>query len=193
MSDRNVTSRWLTLRWLALGAAAGAAVSLALDQTGIQGPWQITALLFVLASLVAMLAIAWWMHRRDRQVQPIEQPGLEKGRDRDPATLDEHAVATAPAEQLQQRGRRAAGHRLGQAYDRGGANVRLALGHVLVTARVQGRGGAVGEHPELGGQAPRWIEDDTQRMRARYEARRELGIVGGHRPGADDDGIAETP
>ena len=73
MPDRNVTSRWLTMRWLALGAAAGAAVSLAMEQNGIQGPWQIAALLFVLASLVAMLAIAWWMHRRDRQMDAMAE------------------------------------------------------------------------------------------------------------------------
>ena len=46
-----VTSRWLTMRWLALGGAAGAAVSLSLQYTGIEGPWQTTALLFVSAAM----------------------------------------------------------------------------------------------------------------------------------------------
>ena len=71
MSDRQVTSRWLTMRWLALGAAAGAAVSLALDQTGIEGPWQTTALLFVLTALVALVAVFFVLHRRDRQMEAM--------------------------------------------------------------------------------------------------------------------------
>lgn len=71
MPDRQVTSRWLTMRWLALGAAAGAAVSLALDQTGIEGPWQTTALLFVLTALVALVAVFFVLHRRDRQMEAM--------------------------------------------------------------------------------------------------------------------------
>jgi signal transduction histidine kinase/CheY-like chemotaxis protein len=73
MSDRQVTSRWLTMRWLALGAAAGAAISLSLQYTGIEGPWQTTALLFVLTALVALVAVFFVLHRRDRQMEAMAE------------------------------------------------------------------------------------------------------------------------
>ena len=69
--DRHVPSRWLTARWLALGAAAGAAISLALEASGIEGPWQTAALLFVLTTLVAAVIVVWVLHRRDAQVQAM--------------------------------------------------------------------------------------------------------------------------
>ena len=34
----------LSVRWLALGAAAGASLALVINQLGVQGPWQIIAL-----------------------------------------------------------------------------------------------------------------------------------------------------
>ena len=73
MAQRPVTSRWLTMRWLALGAAAGAVVSLALEASGIQGPWQIAAVLFVLVALVALMAVVFWLHRRDKQVEAMAE------------------------------------------------------------------------------------------------------------------------
>lgn len=73
MSDRQVTSRWLTMRWLALGAAAGAAVSLALDFSGTPGPWQTAALLFVLTALVALLVVFFVLHLRDRQMEAMAE------------------------------------------------------------------------------------------------------------------------
>jgi signal transduction histidine kinase/CheY-like chemotaxis protein len=48
----------LTTRWLALGAAAGVAVSLALHQLGVQGPWQGTALALALLALFATTTMA---------------------------------------------------------------------------------------------------------------------------------------
>jgi signal transduction histidine kinase/CheY-like chemotaxis protein len=54
--DRSFTL--LTARWLALGAAAGVAVSLGLVQLGVQGPWQGTALALALLALFATTTIA---------------------------------------------------------------------------------------------------------------------------------------
>ena len=48
----------LTARWLALGAAAGVAVSLALEQFGVHGPWQGTALVLALLALFATTTVA---------------------------------------------------------------------------------------------------------------------------------------
>ena len=45
--DRRVFNL-LTARWLALGAAAGVALSLGLDQFNVQGPWQGIALALAL-------------------------------------------------------------------------------------------------------------------------------------------------
>jgi signal transduction histidine kinase/CheY-like chemotaxis protein len=55
-TDRGLTL--LTARWLALGAAAGVAVSLALEQFGVQGPWQGTALALALLALFATTTMA---------------------------------------------------------------------------------------------------------------------------------------
>ncbi|MCC8364388.1 response regulator [Lysobacter sp. A6] len=68
-----VTSRWLTMRWLALGGAAGAALSLSLQYTGIEGPWQTTALLFVLTALVSLVAVFFVLHVRDRQMTAMAE------------------------------------------------------------------------------------------------------------------------
>ena len=48
----------LSARWLALGAAAGVALSLALAQSGIQGPWQGIALVLALLALFATTTMA---------------------------------------------------------------------------------------------------------------------------------------
>jgi len=66
-------SRWLTARWLALGAAAGAALSLLLEASGLEGPWQTAALLFVLTALVALVIVVWVLHRRDAQMAAISE------------------------------------------------------------------------------------------------------------------------
>jgi signal transduction histidine kinase/CheY-like chemotaxis protein len=73
MADREAPSRWLTVRWLALGAAAGAAASLGMDASGIQGPWQTAALLLMLTALVALVIVVWVMHRREAQVELMAQ------------------------------------------------------------------------------------------------------------------------
>jgi len=73
MADQTAPSRWLTARWLALGAAAGAALSLLLEASGLQGPWQTAALLFVLTALVALVIVVWVLHRRDAQMVAIAE------------------------------------------------------------------------------------------------------------------------
>ena len=62
------TNRWLMARWLALGTAAGAALALLLDVTGMQGPWQGTALLLALLAVVAIVAVMVAVGRRDEQL-----------------------------------------------------------------------------------------------------------------------------
>ncbi|KGQ18216.1 Two-component system sensory histidine kinase [Lysobacter dokdonensis DS-58] len=65
------------MRWLALGAAAGAAVSLALEAGGFEGPWQFAAILFVLTALIALMAVVYVLHRRDKQMEAIEEKALK--------------------------------------------------------------------------------------------------------------------
>ena len=54
-----------TSRWLALGAAAGAALALALERFGLSGPWTSVALLLVLLALFAITAYLHASRRRD--------------------------------------------------------------------------------------------------------------------------------
>ena len=66
-TDRGLTL--LTARWLALGAAAGVAVSLALDQFGVQGPWQGTALALALLALFATTTMALTSGKHDDRLR----------------------------------------------------------------------------------------------------------------------------
>ena len=64
----------LTTRWMALGAAAGAALALVVDQLGVQGPWQIIALVMALLALFATTTFALAAHNREhRQQEHIDQ------------------------------------------------------------------------------------------------------------------------
>ena len=56
--DDNRGLNLLSARWLALGAAAGVALSLALAQFGVQGPWQGMALVLALLALFATTTMA---------------------------------------------------------------------------------------------------------------------------------------
>jgi len=58
----------LTARWLALGAAAGATLSLLAAQLGVEGPWQGTALVLAFLSLFGSTAMAFAVHRREREL-----------------------------------------------------------------------------------------------------------------------------
>jgi signal transduction histidine kinase/CheY-like chemotaxis protein/HPt (histidine-containing phosphotransfer) domain-containing protein len=60
-------SRWLMARWLALGAAAGAALALAMELFGLRGPWESTALVLVLLALMALIALVIVVRRREMQ------------------------------------------------------------------------------------------------------------------------------
>jgi signal transduction histidine kinase/CheY-like chemotaxis protein len=74
----------LMLRWLALGAAAGAALTLVLDVLGLEGPWQHAALVLVLLALFAVIAIHLGLRRRDQQMDEAD----ERAR-RDEAVLEQ--------------------------------------------------------------------------------------------------------
>ena len=58
----------LTARWLALGAAGGASLALLVEQFGVQGPWQMIALVQALLALFATVALAFAVHGRERQL-----------------------------------------------------------------------------------------------------------------------------
>jgi uncharacterized membrane protein YcaP (DUF421 family) len=60
-------SRWLMARWLALGAAAGAALALAMEMFGLRGPWESAALVLVLLALMALIAVVIMVRRREMQ------------------------------------------------------------------------------------------------------------------------------
>jgi signal transduction histidine kinase/CheY-like chemotaxis protein len=60
----------LTIRWLALGAGGGAALALALDLFGLDGPWQSIALLLV---LLAVFAISAWLYANREREQDLSE------------------------------------------------------------------------------------------------------------------------
>jgi signal transduction histidine kinase/DNA-binding response OmpR family regulator/HPt (histidine-containing phosphotransfer) domain-containing protein len=70
--DAATPNTWLMTRWLALGAAAGAALALALDLFGLRGPWQGTALLLIVTAILALIGVVLVMRRRERQMQSME-------------------------------------------------------------------------------------------------------------------------
>ena len=55
----------LTARWLALGAAAGAALLLGLDRLGVKGQWQGAALVLALLALFAMIVVTIAVNQRE--------------------------------------------------------------------------------------------------------------------------------
>ena len=72
--DRGFTL--LTARWLALGAAAGATLALVVDLTGLEGPWQLLALILALLALFATTALAFAVHQREAEL--LEQSDRSK-------------------------------------------------------------------------------------------------------------------
>ncbi len=63
-----------TARWLTLGGAAGAALALAVDQLGVQGPWQMIALVLALLALFASITFAVTVRAKEAQLlQQSEQ------------------------------------------------------------------------------------------------------------------------
>ncbi|WP_452299558.1 ATP-binding protein [Luteimonas yanweni] len=63
----------MMLRWLALGAAAGATLSLVLDALGLAGPWQHAALVLVLLVLFTVIAIHVSVRKRDQEMDEAEE------------------------------------------------------------------------------------------------------------------------
>jgi signal transduction histidine kinase/CheY-like chemotaxis protein len=63
----------LMLRWLALGAAAGAALFLALDVLGLAGPWQGAALVLALLALFAIAAVVFALRQREKDMLESEE------------------------------------------------------------------------------------------------------------------------
>src|SRR5690606_18357090 len=63
----------LMLRWLALGAACGAAVMLMLDFFGLAGPWQGIALVLALLAAFAISATTFFMQNYDREIEDAEE------------------------------------------------------------------------------------------------------------------------
>ena len=65
----------LTARWLALGAAGGASLALVVEQFGVQGPWQMIALVLALLALFATVTLAFAVRGRERQLQVQQEQG----------------------------------------------------------------------------------------------------------------------
>ena len=64
----------LMLRWLALGAAGGAALVLGLDATGlVAGPWQSVALVLALLALFAIAAVVFAVQQREKDLDESEE------------------------------------------------------------------------------------------------------------------------
>ncbi len=63
----------LMFRWLALGAACGAALMLLLDFFGLSGPWQGIALVLALLAVFAMSATTFFMRRHDREIEEAQE------------------------------------------------------------------------------------------------------------------------
>ncbi len=59
----------LVTRWLALGAAAGVALALVIESLGVQGPWQMIALVLALLALFATTTFAFTVQLRESRLQ----------------------------------------------------------------------------------------------------------------------------
>lgn len=68
----------LSARWLALGAAAGASLALVINQLGVQGPWQVIALVLALLALFATTAHAWTTRSREQAMSNQAERTREK-------------------------------------------------------------------------------------------------------------------
>ncbi|MDR7194249.1 ATP-binding protein [Luteimonas terrae] len=63
----------LLLRWLALGAAAGAALTMALAALAVPGPWQGLALVLALIAVGASIAVSVHMHQSVRELEAADE------------------------------------------------------------------------------------------------------------------------
>ena len=81
------------IRWLALGAAAGAALTLVLDLLGLEGPWQHAALVLVLLVLFAVIAMHVGLRHRDQAIEEADERARrdEAAMEQLQAQIDQHA------------------------------------------------------------------------------------------------------
>ena len=63
----------LMLRWFALGAAGGAALTMLLNVLGMAGPWQGMALVLALLAVFALVAMAYNMQQREHQLEQASE------------------------------------------------------------------------------------------------------------------------
>ncbi|MFO1454565.1 MAG: ATP-binding protein, partial [Lysobacterales bacterium] len=63
---------------MALGAAAGASLALVINQLGVQGPWQVIALVLALLALFATTAHAWATRSREQAMSNQAERTREK-------------------------------------------------------------------------------------------------------------------
>ncbi len=63
----------LMLRWLALGAAAGAALTMLLETLGLAGPWQAVALVLALLAVFASIAVSVRLHQGVRELEAADE------------------------------------------------------------------------------------------------------------------------
>ncbi|GHD72115.1 hypothetical protein GCM10007164_19280 [Luteimonas padinae] len=94
----------LMMRWLALGAAAGAALTLVLDVTGFEGPWQHAALVLVLLALFAVIALHVGLRQRDHQIEEADERARrdEAVMEQLQAQIDQHTQLEAQLRQAKQ-------------------------------------------------------------------------------------------
>ena len=92
----------LMMRWLALGAAFGATLSLVLEALGLEGPWQHAALVMVLLALFAVIAIHISLRVRDQAMAESD----ERAR-RDEAVMEQLQAQIEQHTQLEQQLRQA--------------------------------------------------------------------------------------
>ncbi len=92
------------LRWLALGAAGGAALTLVLDALGLAGPWQLIALVLALLALFATSGIVFLMGQRDRVMAEAEERARRDEAERAELQreLDRHTQLEAQLRQAKQ-------------------------------------------------------------------------------------------
>ncbi|WP_331487975.1 hybrid sensor histidine kinase/response regulator [Luteimonas endophytica] len=94
------------LRWLALGAASGAAVMLLLDFIGMAGPWQGIALVLVLLTTFAISATIYVMQARERDLDEAED--LARRNEAERAELQEQLERHTQLEQQLRQAKQAA-------------------------------------------------------------------------------------
>ncbi|MGY0559871.1 ATP-binding protein [Luteimonas sp. A277] len=94
------------LRWLALGAACGAAIMLLLDFFGLAGPWQGIALVLTLLAAFALCATTYFMQHYDREIEEAQEQMRHSEAER--AELREQVVRHAELEQQLRHAKRTA-------------------------------------------------------------------------------------